>query len=60
MKIRFHFPFPTGFIWYSPWQVFWGLIFNLCEELHVNLGSFAPWVFGQMIGRKARLFRKEK
>lgn len=38
----------------------WLVIWNLSEMLNIGLGRFAPWVFGQMIGRsRKRVVRKE-
>jgi len=56
MKIKFPFNFKM-FIRYTPWQAFWGLIWNI--EV-IPLGRFAPWVFGQMIGCKGRMINQEK
>lgn len=33
-------------------QNFWTFVWNMSETLHIRLGRFAPWVFGQMIGSK--------
>jgi hypothetical protein len=32
----------------------WRLVWRPSEAFGINLGRFAPWVFGQMIGRRGR------
>jgi hypothetical protein len=38
----------------KPWRDLWGLVWFLSEFTGIGLGRFAPWVFGQMIGRKGK------
>jgi hypothetical protein len=35
-------------------QGFWARVWALSEGLNIPLGRFAPFVFGQMIGRPGR------
>ena len=43
------------------WQEFWSIVWNMAEYFNVDLGRFAPWVFGQMIGCKSeKQSEKEK
>lgn len=37
---------------------FWAIVWDFCEYWHISLGSFAPWVFGQAIGRKGKKVNK--
>jgi hypothetical protein len=37
-----------------PWRLFWRLMWDIFEKKHWSFGRFAPWVFGQIIGRKGR------
>jgi len=32
----------------------WRSVWSLSETCGIDLGRFAPWVFGQMIGRRGR------
>lgn len=38
------------------WAHFWSTVWWWSETLHIPLGRFVPWVFGQAIGAK---YRKE-
>lgn len=31
---------------------FWKSIWDLAEYFHINLGRFAPYIFGKMVGSK--------
>ncbi|MCI0392225.1 MAG: hypothetical protein MOB07_26135 [Acidobacteria bacterium] len=42
----------------SLWRGFWRLVWRSAEACGVDLGRFAPWVFGQMIGSRGREVRK--
>ena len=33
---------------------FWKLVWNLSEYFHINLGKYAPYIFGKMIGSKGK------
>jgi hypothetical protein len=34
---------------------FWKLVWNLSEKFNIDLGQYAPYVFGKMIGSKGKL-----
>ena len=36
------------------------LLWEFCEATGINLGRFAPWVFGKMIGCKGRRVNERK
>ena len=36
------------------WRGFWRFVWRFSEACGINLGRFAPWVFGQMIGSRGR------
>jgi len=31
---------------------FFILVWNFCEFFHINIGNFAPYVFGKAVGKK--------
>jgi hypothetical protein len=41
---------PLGILWRGFWRPVW----RSAEACRIDLGRFAPLVFGQMIGRKPR------
>jgi hypothetical protein len=36
----------------------WRMVWGMSETCGIDLGRFAPWVFGKMIGRKGREVRR--
>lgn len=38
----------------NPWQLFWGLIWEISETTRIGLGRFAPFVFVQAMGHKGK------
>ena len=58
MKIRFPYNIKM-FYRYYPTQAFYGLIWNMAEYFRIDLGKYAPTVFGKMIGSKGKKINKE-
>jgi hypothetical protein len=40
----------------NPWQMFWGLMWNIIEIYRIDFMSFAgPWMLSQIMGKGKRI-----